>query len=80
MTAQRLDPFEQAVGAFDSLERDGAAADRNCRLADIERADRARGGSGGLDVAPVAISAVETPAIGPSEPAGPARSHARRPP
>ena len=51
--AQRLHPFEQAVGAFYAFERDGAAADRDRRLADVERADGARGGGGGLDVAPV---------------------------
>ena len=53
MRAQLLHPFEQAVGAFDAFERDGAAADRDRRLADVERADGAGGGSGRLDVAPV---------------------------
>ena len=40
MRAQIADPVEQAVGALDAFQRDDAAADRDRRLADIERADR----------------------------------------
>ena len=55
MPAQTLDPFEQAVGAFDALQRHGAAADGHRRLADVERADGAGGGKGCIDVAPVSL-------------------------
>ena len=48
-------PRKQAIGAFDALERDDAAADRDSALADIERADRQRRLQAGIEIAPVGL-------------------------
>ena len=53
VATQQPCPVEQSVGPLDAFQRDDPAADRNRRLADIQRPDGLRRGERRLDVAPV---------------------------
>ena len=56
MATQLPCPLEQSVGALDAFQRNGPAANRNRRLADVQRADGLCRRMGRLDIAPVGFS------------------------